>query len=361
MRGQGRIFKRGKKWWIGYYVRGQEFRETAGYKEADAKRLLKARLGKIHSGQFLGPQEERITINELLDNLIIHLKTKGAKSIPAFISGLKPIREFFGFDRAVDITPDRINNYIQARLNAGKANATINRGVTGLRQAFNLAKKEELLNRIPYFPTLKEENARKGFFEKDQFEGVVEHLPDYLKDLTRFGYFSGWRKAEITSLTWGSVDRIANEVWIYTSKNGRGRVLPLEGELQDLIERRWQAREVSLKNGQTFICPHVFHRNGKKIERFDKTWIKACRGAGYPGKIFHDLRRTAARNMIRAGVSQSVAMDITGHRTISMFLRYNITSEDDKRKALIATQDHVKSFPSGKTVIPLPSVSFSNK
>ena len=131
-------------------------------------------------------------------------------------------------------------------------------------------------------------------------------------------------------------------------------MLPLEGELQDLIERRWQTREVSLKNGQTFICPHVFHRNGKKIERFDKTWIKACRGAGYPGKIFHDLRRTAVRNMIRAGVSQSVAMEILGHRTISMFLRYNITSEDDKLKALLDTQEHVKSLLSEKKVIALP-------
>ena len=88
MRGQGRIFQRGKKWWVAYYVGGEEHREAGGTTKTEAKQFLKNRLGEINSGRFVGPREERITVNEILDNLILHLETKGAKSIPAFVSGL---------------------------------------------------------------------------------------------------------------------------------------------------------------------------------------------------------------------------------------------------------------------------------
>lgn len=353
MRGNGRVFKRGNKWWIAYCVRGEEKRESGGNTQAEAKRFLKERLGQIYSGTYLGPQEERLTVNDLLDNLITRLELKGAKSIPAFVSGLKPIREFFGFDRAVDVTPERIRLYIKERKNLGKANATINRGVTGLRQAFNLARKEGKLNHLPYFTVLPEDNARQGFFEQHEFEAVLESLPDYLRGIAQFAYMSGWRKAEIVSLHWNQVDRISGEVRLKTSKNGRGRVLPIEGELQELIEQRWVAREVVLKNGDTFVSPFVFHREGEEIQRFDKAWKTACKKAGYPGKLFHDFRRTASRNMIRAGVPQSVAREITGHKTYHTFDRYNITSEEDKRQALLATQKYVAGELSEKKIVAL--------
>ncbi len=130
---------------------------------------------------------------------------------------------------------------------------------------------------------------------------------------------------------------------IKTSKSGHGRVLPLAGQLMDLIEKRWQAREVMIGTGNTFLSPFVFHRSGKQVGSFRRPWIKACKKAGYPGKLFHDLRRTSIRNMTRAGVPHSVAMTISGHKTIHTFLRYNISSQEDQKKALLATQDHVES------------------
>lgn len=355
MRGQGRIFKRGKKWWIGYYVRGQEFRETAGYKETDAKRLLKSRLGEIHGKRFVGPKEERIAVDELLDNLILHLENKGAKSILQVKSHLKPIREAFGFDRAIDISTSLLDRFISEKKKEGKAPATINREIGSLKQAFNLAKKQGRVTQVPYFPMLLEDNARQGFFEKAEFEEMVSHLPEYLTDFVRFAYYAGWRKGEMVSLAWENVDREAREIRIKTSKNRHGRVLPLEGELWNLIERRWKARNVTPESGHTFISPLVFHRNGKPIGDYRKAWKTACEKAGCKGRLVHDFRRTAARNMTRAGVSQNVAMSITGHRTISMFLRYNIASEDDKREALLATQKHIESLPENKKVVAFSS------
>ena len=344
LRGQGRIFKRVEKYWIAYYVGGKEKRESAGYKEADAKKLLKVRLGEIHSGQFIDPKKAKTTVDELLDNYIIHLRNKGAKSINTLVSHLKPVREMFGCERAIDINGQRIEKYILDR-RSHAANATINRGLGGLKQAFNLARKQKVLSHELYIPKLKEDNTRQGFFEKKEFDAIVLELPEYLKDFVRFAYCTGWRKGEMVSLTWDLVDRSAKEIRLKTSKNGTGRCLPLEGELWDLIERRWSARKVKSKIGEVSISPLVFHREGGVVGDYRKAWKTACNKAGYPGKLVHDFRRTAARNMTRAGVTETVAMSITGHKTASMFQRYNITSSDDKRQALIATQEHVKSLP----------------
>lgn len=351
---QGRIFSRGPKFWIAYYVRGKEYREPGGATEAKARKLLQTRLREIYGDRFVGPEEKRITIDELLENLLTHLKTKGAKSIGSIKSHLKPVRARFALTRAVDLTSTMVEQFIAERMASGKARATANREVQPLKQAFNLARKQGRLTRVPYFPLLKEDNARQGFFEKEEFETVVAGLPDLMADIAWFAYLSAWRKGEIVSLPWSAVDRKAREVRLRTSKSGYGRVLPLDGILWEVMERRWAAREYLLPNGVTALSEFVFHSKGRPILDFGGPWARACKQAGLPDKLFHDLRRTAVRNMIRAGVPQSVAMDISGHRTISMFLRYNITSDDDRREAIRKSQNYVLGGPAVKRVLSMP-------
>jgi integrase len=262
---------------------------------------------------------------------------------------VKPVRQFFGSDRAVDVTTKRLEAFIAAEETRPgkkkKSPASINREMAALRGAFNLARKQGQISRIPYFPMLREDDARQGFFEKEEFEKVAEALPLAVAEVARFAYLSGWRKGEILSLTWENVDRAAGEVRIATSKNGHGRMLPLTGALADLIERRWEAREYQTPAKITAISPHVFHERGVPVGDFRKAWASACETAEVSGRLFHDLRRTAVRNMIRAGVPQTVAMSISGHRTVSMFNRYNITSNEDKREALIRTEAHLAAIP----------------
>jgi hypothetical protein len=110
MRGMGRIFKRGEVWWISYYVNGKERRESArSSRDTDARRLLRNRLKQIHGGTYVGPKEERITVDQLLDDLLVHLDNKGAKTVARLKSHLKPLRQFFALDRASTLQPQTLN------------------------------------------------------------------------------------------------------------------------------------------------------------------------------------------------------------------------------------------------------------
>jgi integrase len=357
VRGDGRVYQRSSnRWWLEFWYKGNCYREPAmlpdrsgvmhpAKTEAEALKRLQARRREIMGGHFLGPREERVTVEELCDDLIVHLRTKGARSLASFESHLKPVRRAFSLTRAVDLTTDKIEAFIQAQLEAGAKPATVNRRTGALRQALHLATKARKLSRVPFVPQLTEDNARSGFVEPATFELIAAHLPDVVADIARFAYHSAWRRGEVVPLRWDSIDRTNREARLRTTKNKRPRTLPLAGVLWDVIERRWQAREYLRTDGPTALSEYVFHAgDGRPPVDFKRSWRTACRQAGTPGTLFHDLRRSGVRNLIRGGTPQSVAMSISGHRTVSTFLRYDIASELDKIAALERTQAHVAAL-----------------
>jgi integrase len=146
-------------------------------------------------------------------------------------------------------------------------------------------------------------------------------------------YVTGWRKSAIATLEWSDV-RDGN-VYLrgLRSKNGRPSYVPIVGELVQVIERRKDAR--STKSGAgVLLSSLVFHRDGSSVAEFRKSWATACQKAGCEGRLFHDLRRSAARNLIRSGVTKDVAKQVGGWKTDSMFSRYNVTGEEDLRDAM---------------------------
>jgi integrase len=129
------------------------------------------------------------------------------------------------------------------------------------------------------------------------------------------------------------------------SKNREGRILPLSTPLRAVMERRMEAR--------TLESPRVFHLKGRPIGDWRRAWATACNKAGLPGKLFHDLRRTAVRNLIRAGVPERVAMSITGHKTRSIFDRYHIVNEVDTREATNRLAAYLDGHPEKRKIVPL--------
>ena len=104
------------------------------------------------------------------------------------------------------------------------------------------------------------------------------------------------------------------------------------GEIVQLIERRTEARSVKTTSGP-LLSSLVFHRAGEPVAEIRKSRATACKNAGIAA-LFHDLRRSAARNRIRSGVSKGVAKQVGGWETDSMFSRYNVTAEEDLRDAM---------------------------
>jgi integrase len=181
------------------------------------------------------------------------------------------------------------------------------------------------------------DNVRQGFFEQAEVEAVLRELPPVLTDIVRFVSLTGWRISEVLLLRWEQVDRRAREVRLPDTKNGRPRTLRLTGELAQLIERRWTAREFSA---------YVFHRRrGRPVSygSYRAAFAAACEQAGMPGRWTHDFRRTVARNLRRAGVPESVCMSITGHETASVFRRYAIVDGRDQETALAAVETLLRS------------------
>jgi integrase len=177
--------------------------------------------------------------------------------------------------------------------------------------------------------------TRTGFFEREQFESVRRNLPEALQPVISFAYITGWRiRSEILPLQWRQVDFKAGRVTLDagTTKNQEARTFPLTSELHALLQEQ-KGKADALRRDLGIICAFVFHGNGVRIKVFRKAWLTACKKAGVPGRIPHDFRRTAVRNLVRAGIPERVAMTMTGHKTRAVFERYNIVSEGDLNAA----------------------------
>lgn len=349
-RGRGRLYKQAgsANYWMAFYKHGKQIRMSTGeVDEQKALRALKLKLqerdAELGGGRkMITPQQQRITVNELLDNLESDYRLRSIAT-PQFKSHLSHIRKYFGDMRAVAVTAALVDTYIEGRLAKGARPASINRSTQVFGQAFKLAVERGQLSGAPKLRHLSEAgNARQGFFAERELRAVVENLPAYLRDFTLFGFLVGWRKSEIASLAWADVDGDCIRLRPENSKNGEGRVIVLEGELSELVERRKAARAVKADTG-TVLASLIFHRDGLPVGDIRKAWRTACKLAGVPERLFHDLRRSSVRNMIRAGVPEKVAMTVSGHRTRSIFDRYNIVNESDLRAATRRTQDYLKS------------------
>jgi integrase len=181
---------------------------------------------------------------------------------------------------------------------------------------------------------MREDNVRTGFFERELFEKVRAELPEEIRPIATFAYLTGWRSpSEILTLQWRQIDLTVGTVRLDpgTTKNGEGRLFPFGSHLPEfrmLVEAQ-RRLTTAVEKAQNTICPWVFHRNGKQVKSYRGAWAAACAAAECPTMLVHDFRRTAVRNLERAGVSRSVAMKLTGHKTEAVYRRYAIVSEGD--------------------------------
>jgi integrase len=339
----GRVVETGP-YWIKYYRNGRPMSEsTESEKESDAKRLLRLREGDIERGVAITPRVGRVRVEELIQDLITEYRTNGRRSLNEVERRCrKHLLPFFGGRRASSVTTADVRRFIEARQKVEASNGEINRELAALKRAYSLAIHGGTLLTKPYIPMLEENNVRQGFFERDQFELVRSLLPKDLQAVVTFAYITGWRtNSEILPLQWRQVDFESGAVRLDpgTTKNKEGRLFPfkIDNELVAVLESQ-KAKAEKLRRDHGTICPWVFHRDSVQIKSYYGSWRKACNDAGLPGRIPHDFRRTAVRNLEQAGVSRSVAMRLTGHKTETIYRRYAIVSESDLSDAVTKLQ-----------------------
>ena len=333
----GSIYKRGRVYWVAYVgLDGRQHCESArnraaGIKgaHADAVRLLNLREGKIAEGIDVRPQTGRLTFDEAIAVVIKDHEVNQRRSKDDVQRRIDlHLRPYFGAQaRMASINTATIREYIAYRTEEGASGATINRELAVLRRAFRLAHDDEKVAAVPKFPMLDESrNVRQGFLEPDDFGKVRDAMPALMADAAAFGYITGWRvPSEVLPLAWAQVDMARGLIRVEpgTTKGGEGRQFPITAALREVLKRRQKAR----RDG----CALVFHQDGEPIARrmFNKAWTAACDVAKITGRVPHDMRRSAVRNLERLAVSRKVAMQLVGHRTESIYRRYHIVAESD--------------------------------
>ena len=363
-RGTGMLYRQRRRdgshaptWWTKIYVNWRPVRESTGTEDREvANQILLERLARGHKGLPVVRLND-VRFDELAEDLRAHYATTGSRDLREAEKRLKPLRRFFAGWRAARIDGAAFDRYVQKRQAGGVGNGTVNRERSVLLKMLRLALERSKLARLPVIRALKEPPPQQGFFEAEQYAAVRRHLPPDLQTACDIAYTFGWRmQSEVLTLERRHLDLAGGRLTLDAgeTKNGEGREVFLTPPLRAAFVAQLE-RVDALQRQRSCVIPFVFphlrgrHR-GERRRDFRKAWLAACEHAGVAGRLRHDLRRTAVRNLVRAGVPERVSMELTGHKTRSVFDRYDIVSDADKRAASERLMGMFSGITGGATV-----------
>jgi integrase len=366
--GMGRIFRRkspltGKElstWWIAYHNNGKEVRESANTtNHGEAVRKLRERLKEMSDGVCVMPRQDRLTVEELLDQLVLNYENNERSSVGTLQVHANLWKRLLGHERAIRLTTGRLQGFVQEWKRSGSTAATINRRIQVLRRAYRLSKLRIDSTHLDFAEVMLPENSPRGnYITAEAFRAIHNHLPEYLKDFFEFAYLTGVRRSQLAGTTWANLN---TETWVLSwkdprqVKNRQPHEIALDGRPLEIVRHRWEVR----KTRGDLACPYIFDHDGARIGNLKKAWVSACRAAGFPigrkngGYVFHNTRHTAVTNLVNAGVPAHEAMGVSGHRTRSVFDRYSIKLHEQTRAALRKATDYVQGLSSKPKVVQL--------
>ena len=336
MSGMAKPYKRKESrfWWIAPWIKGQQVRQSSGETDfSRAERKLRILEGKIAANAPITPRTDRNSFAALLEAVRTDYKIKRRRSLSDLERRIdKHLIPFLGHFATNKVTRDMLAEYTLSRQTDDASNASINRELAIVKRAFKLGLESGSVSAIPKIELLPEDNTREGFFSVESFRSVLKHSNPLLCDVLTAAYFTGWRIQSIIGLEWRQVDLEAGVVRLYAvqTKNRKPTAFPLAPfpELRSMLERRLESTRETEKR-LSRVIPHVFHRAGQEVRSIRTGWQNAREKAGVPGRMIHDLRRTAVRNLKRMGFSDTDVMNMVGFKTMSIMYRYNITTEED--------------------------------
>jgi integrase len=312
-----------------------------------AEALLSRRIGETGLGIRPAQETKKYKYEEARAALLADYESKGRSSLVTradgkkTICGLVQLDTYFAGRSAASINSDDVRGFIRQRQAEDAGNAIINRSNALLRRMLNLAHREGKLREVPHIPMLKEPPPREGFLYADQFAELRAALPTNLQPIVSYMYMTGCRVGAAKKVDWSQVvfDGARVEIALRAEqvKNRKPLLLPLPDDLAAGL------RATKNRRGPVFDSTNL-------VKAFKKACVAVGLGrwrdpenhdAGYDGLTPHDFRRSGARNLRRAGVSEDVAVKITGHLTRAIFTRYNIVDADDLHDAMDSVQKFI--------------------
>jgi integrase len=364
-------------WAYQIYVNGKRERGSTGHRTKREAEAFVRRKQAEYSVGLSSPESSKVEVKEIMEDLLLRNKNNGNSSIADDESRWKNhLQPFFGHLRAMQISSELIDHYINHRKSQNTRsgtptqNGTINRELALLKAAFNHATEQTppKIRFVPHFNMLDENNVRRGFVQDDQYsrlsdECAVEGV--WLEGMFEISYAYGWREDELLRLHVRQLDFIAKIIDLGKTKNGDQRMITMTEHLLRILVRCAYGKK-----------PHdsVFTReDGTPVKDFRDAWWGACIRAGlgrfqcrdcqqvvtdgrkckmcnskkkakYFGLHFHDLRRTGVRNMSRKGIPENVGMLISGHKTDSVYRRYNIIDMEVLKEATAKIEEHQRGI-----------------
>ena len=392
MRGDGTIYRQkgSRFWWMSYWQNGQRHQKSTGCDKPKPARDVLRGITDLLRRSFASPAAPQVLVSDLYESLERDYVINDRKSLSNLkIRWRKHLKEQFGAMPVTSVTSEEISTYIAKRREEKASNATINREVATLKRMYKLAviTRRLKLGDQPYCPMLKERNVRKGFVTDADYASLALATGEiglWMRTLFELAYSYGWRKSELLGLRVSQVDFMERTIVLHPgeTKNDDARQVELTKTAEELLrvliagkgpEDYVFTRPARHGHGTLFRYPNSrfwwiqYYVEGKakresskteceedarallrmrlqalpaaprheRISTFRKEWEDATKAAGCEGRLFHDLRRTGVRNLVRAGVTEKVAMRITGHKTRSVFERYNICSQEDIKDAVV--------------------------
>jgi integrase len=309
---------------------------------------LKIKVGEIALGQRPSREFDKTTFEDLKELYWSNFEKRGKRDRRRAEIAIAHLEKVFKGCKAVGITEKTIEKYELMRLKDETSPTTINRELSVLNSMLHLGVRHKVVSadRMPVIEMHSPSDPRQGFIEREQLEKLIAVVPEWFKSVLTFAFQTGWRREEILGLQWNSIDLKERQITLpgRKSKNGKARPIYADDVIFKVLEEQKQKQ---IEDGAESF-PFVFHRirstGGSRTERkenrhperigeFKKIWAKACKKTGFEGLLFHDLRRSGIREMVRSGYSERVAMEISGHKTRIVFDRYNIVSLEDQKAA----------------------------
>ena len=320
--GNGSVQRRGSRWRMRYYMNGELKSESCGPNvrtKADAQRMLRERMLR----RDLGYTSTTATVSDLLDLYVTDQSNREHKAPP--LRRVEVLRRAFGKRRAATLKTQTIEKWLAERRRLGNSGPTLNRYRSIFLRAYKLSEAHGMRIQPPYWPRMAESKPKRDVITPEMYQRMRAVLPEPFKTVLMAGWWTSCRRGELLDWKWEYLNAEAGAMLVPDSKSGEPRLVPLGRDLLGSLIA------LQITNAKKFPgCPWVFTWDGHRIKdsTFNSLWRRYRAEAGLPGLRFHALRHTAITRMRSAGVPESAAMAISGHKTSAVFRRYGIQPSD---------------------------------